>query len=123
MNPLTRTLWFLCGALVFCGLQSAAHASQPEAIFENAIGYTVKIGTLIETPFAGDDEGAFKGTGFVVDGDKRWILTNAHVVGRSPSRVEVAFRGGEFFPIEDLRRIGDPPGTDALASATSGGHY
>lgn len=64
--------------------------------------YTVKIRTIVETPFAGDEKGTIEGAGFLVDRDRRWLLTNAHVTTRSPSRVEAAFKGGQFFPVQKV---------------------
>jgi S1-C subfamily serine protease len=78
-------------------------SATPEKIFQDAINYTVKVRTIVEMPFSEDEEaGAYSGTGFVVDVNKGWILTNAHVAGYSPSRVEVAFRESGFFPVEKL---------------------
>lgn len=57
---------------------------------------------MIEMPFSNEVDGAFTGTGFVVDVNQGWIVTNAHVAGRSPSRVEVAFRETDFFAVDKL---------------------
>ena len=51
-------------------------------LFLRAIQYTVKIRTSVEIPFAGDDKGTVEGAGFLVDRERRWLLTNAHVVSR-----------------------------------------
>lgn len=77
-------------------------ASDQEAAFQSAVQYTVKIRTSVETPFAGDDKGTVEGAGFLVDRERRWLLTNAHVVSRSVSRVESAFKGGSFFPVHKV---------------------
>lgn len=69
-----------------------------EAVFRAARSYTVRIRTRIDTPFAGDERGSFSGAGFLVDVDRRWIVTNAHVVGQSPSDIEVAFADEPFQP-------------------------
>ena len=87
---------------------SALAASSPvdegaQAVFRGAREYTVKIRTRIETPFLEDVVGSFTGAGFLVDATRGWIVTNAHVVGRSTSdRVEVAFAGEEFRPARKL---------------------
>ena len=62
-----------------------------EIVFREARAYTVRIRTQITTPFMEDERGAFEGAGFLVDANRRWVLTNAHVVGRSPSDVQAAF--------------------------------
>ena len=80
----------------------APATSDQEAAFQSAMQYTVKIRTSVEIPFAGDDKGTVEGAGFLVDRERRWVLTNAHVVSRSASRVEVAFKSGQFFPVRKV---------------------
>src|ERR1044072_7933243 len=75
---------------------SAAAHSSAEAVFHDARAYTVRIRTQIVTPFAEDSRGAFEGAGFVVDAERGWVLTNAHVVGQSPSTVTAAFADGRL---------------------------
>ena len=88
---------------ILLGLMSqTAFGGSPETFFKDAIKYTVKVRTMIEIPFSGEEAGSFEGTGFVVDADRGWILTNAHVAGRSPSRVKVAFRETDYFTVEKL---------------------
>ncbi len=77
-------------------LAPAAHADTSEAIFKNALKYTVRIKTTVPVPFDGDRKGSAFGAGFLVDAARGWVLTNAHVVSRSPSRVELAFHGQEY---------------------------
>lgn len=64
----------------------------PEEVFEDASAYTVRVKTRIEHAFGDDEPGAFSGTGFIVDAERGWIVTNRHVVGESPSEVQVARR-------------------------------
>jgi S1-C subfamily serine protease len=71
-------------------------ANANEDIFKTALKYTVQIRATVPVPFDGDRKGSGLGAGFVVDAARGWIMTNAHVVGRSPSRIEVAFHGQEF---------------------------
>ena len=85
-------LWAALGS----GAASAAAAEHGEQIFRKALNYTVQIRARRPVPFDGDRKGSGLGAGFVVDAARGWIMTNAHVVGRSPSRVEVAFHGQEF---------------------------
>lgn len=73
-----------------------AHADNSEDIFKNALNYTVQIKTAVPVPFDNDKKGSGRGAGFVVDTERGWIMTNAHVVSRSPARVEVAFYGQDF---------------------------
>ncbi|MBI3936847.1 MAG: trypsin-like peptidase domain-containing protein [Betaproteobacteria bacterium] len=73
-----------------------AAASSGEAFFSTALNYTVQIRAAVPIPFEEDRKGTRRGAGFVVDAARGWIMTNAHVVSRSPSRVEVAFYGTGF---------------------------
>ena len=74
----------------------AAAADVSEDVFKGALRYTVQVKATLPVPFDGDRKGSGLGAGFLVDAARGWIMTNAHVVGRSPSRVEVAFHGEEF---------------------------
>jgi S1-C subfamily serine protease len=90
--------WQRAAAAAF-GVLLAAFAAQGranESIFKNALRYTVQIRATVPIPFYGDRKGSGLGAGFLVDPGRGWIMTNAHVVSRSPSRVEVAFYGQEF---------------------------
>ena len=73
-----------------------------EAAFRDARSYTVRIRTRIETPFLGEEQGAFQGAGFLVDARRGWIVTNAHVVGESPSDIQIAFADGKYYPARKL---------------------
>jgi S1-C subfamily serine protease len=95
-------------------------ADTSEGVFKNALNYTVQIRATLPVPFDGDRKGSGLGAGFLVDAGRGWIMTNAHVVGRSPSRIEIAFHGQEFSeahkvyvdPFLDLAIIRVPEGTD-----------
>jgi len=80
----------------------AAAQETAEAIFRDARSYTVRIRTQITTPFVEDERGSFSGAGFLVDSTRGWVLTNAHVVGQSPSDVTIAFAGGTFRPARKI---------------------
>ena len=88
-GPLLIALAALPGARA--GAQERA-----ETVFRDARAYTVRIRTQISTPFMDDQRGSFGGAGFLVDAQRRWVITNAHVVGQSPSTVQVAFADGTF---------------------------
>jgi len=68
-----------------------------EDIFKQALAYTVKIKTRVDKPFLGDEKGAFTAAGFLVDAKQGLVMTNAHVVARSPSHVSVAFYNGHYY--------------------------
>jgi S1-C subfamily serine protease len=89
------------GLLLVAGLPIAAAALAQDdaaATFRRAREYTVRVKTQITEPFVEDERGSFEGAGFLVDAERGWILTNAHVVGQSPSDVQVAFADGSFRP-------------------------
>ena len=73
-----------------------------EDIFKQALAYTVKIKTRIDKPFLGDEKGAFTAAGFLVDVKQRLVMTNAHVVARSPSHISVAFYNGHYYKARKL---------------------
>ena len=76
-------------------LAPAANAAERvEAIFEDAKQYTAYIETRIEVPFIEDEQSSFFGAGFIINKDRRWILTNAHVAGKSPAEIFVTFSDG-----------------------------
>ncbi len=77
---------------------SRAYAAIGEDVFEQAPGYTVHIRTVVEIPFAEDTRGSWIGAGFVVDAERGWVMTNAHISARSPSQVRISFRGGNHKP-------------------------
>ena len=110
---------------IAAGSTAAADADRGEQIFRKALGYTVQIKSSVSVPFAGDAKGSSLGAGFVIDAQRGWILTNAHVVSRSPSRVEVAFHDQDFHdadkvwvdPFMDIAivKVPDPAATAAIA--------
>jgi len=57
--------------------------------------FTVRVRGTVVWPFAPEQPGTGTGTGFIIDRDKGWILTNAHVARRSPSTVEIAVGDAE----------------------------
>lgn len=73
-----------------------AQSDASESVFKKALAYTVQIKAAVPLPFDGDQKGFGQGSGFVVDRERGWVMTNAHVVSRSPARIEAAFYEGEF---------------------------
>lgn len=90
-------------ASVVCALlMTDAYAGPDEQAFEQARQYTAKVVTRVELPFYGDKKGTTIGAGFVVDADRGWVMTNAHVVARSPSQVKVALLDGDYYVAHKL---------------------
>jgi len=73
-----------------------ASADTTEDIFGRAVFYTVQIKAAMPVPFEGEEQGAWSGAGFLVDRQRGWIMTNAHVASRSPSTMEVGFKDRDF---------------------------
>ena len=84
------------------GSSTLCMARDAEEIFKDANVYTVRIDATIKTPFIEDFKGAAHGAGFIVDGARRWVMTNAHVAGHSPSELEVVFKDGSRFEAQKV---------------------
>lgn len=78
------------------GSAAFAQSDSSEKIFQNALKYTAQIKAAVPVPFEGDRKGFGTGSGFLVDRERGWVLTNAHVVSRSPAKLELSFYGSEF---------------------------
>jgi len=82
-------------AIAFSCHSVYAATPEPEQILAEAEGYTVKVKVLNQIPFAQDDAGSFSGTGFLIDREHGWLLTNAHVATRSQTTITVSFKDGD----------------------------
>jgi len=92
-------LAFLLAGLTLMALP--AHAETPaEAAFKAAKTWTVRVQVELSIPFIEDEQGSFQGAGFVVDAERGWVLTNAHVAGHSPTELKIAFEDGRLIPAE-----------------------
>ena len=87
-----KRLTFISGML--CSWAACAGPGA-EKIFADARAYTAYIETRIEVPFIEDEQGSSIGAGFVIDRERHWVLTNAHVSGRSPAHITVMLDGAE----------------------------
>lgn len=98
-------------ALLGVGMVTVASAAMidpqdAETALANADTYTVLVKTTVRYPFGDDSKGRSRGAGFVIDRERGWILTNAHVASRSVATITVSFHGGE--PITAHRLYVDP---------------
>jgi len=75
---------------------NAIATSDAASIFSLAKTFTVKVRSKIEYPHFEDRKGVFLGAGFIVDRERGWIATNAHVIGRNPSEIKIRFKGGDY---------------------------
>jgi S1-C subfamily serine protease len=114
VHLLTAALLALAGLAPPVAGARAAGGDAAGAAFRDARGYTVRVRTEITTPFVEDEQGACQGAGFVVDARRGWILTNAHVAGRSPAVVHVGFVNGSW---RLARRLYVDPFTDVAVLA------
>lgn len=78
-------------ALILC--TSSISIADP---LQDTSRFTVRVKTSIEYAFAEDQAGTIRGAGFLVDSNKGYIVTNAHVSGRGNARIEVAFKGQQY---------------------------
>ena len=77
-------------------------ADNLEKNLEKANKYTVKILNSIDIPFIEDARGSGKGTGILIDKERGYILSNAHVTGKSPAKNEVNFKEQEAVEAEQI---------------------
>ena len=97
-SPLSRT--FIAFLLVsFCFRPLDARATD---VIADASRYTVQVLTLTEYGFGREARGTSRGAGFLIDRERGWILTNAHVAKKSPSRVRISFRNHTYIAAEKL---------------------
>jgi len=89
-------------ALVALTVSGGAIAATPQQALEDASRYTVQIFRFSKIGLNADDGASSKGTGFLIDQKRGWILTNAHVASRSPAKVQVEFKVGGTL---DAKRI------------------
>lgn len=114
--------------LAALALALAPPLAAAQAPIEAAMRYTVKVATVIDHPFGYENKGRASGSGFLVDRARGWIVTNAHVAGRSPSRIRVNFRNGDPIaatklhvdPLVDLAVLAIPPGAIPGAALEAG---
>ena len=98
---MSRISWTgpLVGAIWVSTLAGHAFAND---VIESASRYTVKITTAVDYSFGNEKKGTWRGSGFLVDRERGWILTNAHVAGKSPSTVRVSFKDRPYSKVEKV---------------------
>ena len=80
---------FLGIATTLIFLSSGAYAD----VIDDANRFTVQISAAVEYPFGEENKGTSKGAGFLIDRERGWIMTNAHVARRAPAKIRVNFKG------------------------------
>ena len=97
-QPITvhATLSLLFALLWSFSPANAADNPSRNSYLAKAEGYTVKIRTRVKYPPMKDNKGSHSGAGFLIDAERGWIATNAHVSSRNPESVEIAFKDQGF---------------------------
>jgi S1-C subfamily serine protease len=93
--------FLICGLIIALFFGSDVNAND-EKFFSDAKKYTVEILTRIKIPFSEDEKGSSSGAGFLIDKNRGWILTNAHVVSYSPSVSQIAFYDQDYQEVEKV---------------------
>ena len=83
-------------------LLGASGAASANDLLDLANRYTVQISSAVEYPFGEERKGTSRGAGFLIDRERGWILTNAHVARRAPAKIRVNFKGGSVKPAERI---------------------
>ncbi len=74
----------------------AAQSTTDKSTFAEAAKYTVKLKARTRYPFYDDEIGSLRGAGFLVDKERGWVVTNAHVTTRNPDSIQVAFKDQDY---------------------------
>ena len=109
MRPVrSSTVWHvvLAGTLLLSSASRAFGQSTAEDAFRDAGRWTVQVRTSVNEPFIEDEQGTWFGAGILVDGERGWVLTNAHVAGYSYGNVAISFVDGKA--VEARRVYVDP---------------
>jgi S1-C subfamily serine protease len=93
---LHATLALFLGNLCSFNLVYAGEHSFETSYLGKAEGCTVKIRTRVKYPPMRDNKGSHSSAGFLIDAERGWIATNAHVSSRNPESVEIAFKDQSF---------------------------
>ena len=91
MSNWTRAL---CALFLGLAVSAQCNAKDAEDIFAKANDYTVRIDVTVSTAFIEENKGVAHGAGFLVDQERGWVMTNAHVASRSPSSLKVITKDG-----------------------------
>ena len=92
----------IVNALSLCSLlivSTSTSAEEDQLLIEKATRATVLIKTHLKHGFIEDEEAndRWSGSGFLVDRDNGWIMTNAHVAGYGDSSLRVKFENQSKF--------------------------
>ena len=83
-------------ALALFLLVSLCPTTSHSSPIDDASSYAVRIKATVRYAFAEEAAGTSNGAGFLVDRERGWILTNAHVAGYGTGDVQVSFKGHDY---------------------------
>jgi S1-C subfamily serine protease len=92
----------LASITVLASIKPTMAATAAQTAFTEANRYTVKINASTEYSFIERDPGSWSGAGFLVDRDRRWVLTNAHVAGYVQTNLQANFKNQPSVPLRAL---------------------
>jgi S1-C subfamily serine protease len=95
MNPNALALRCLAAAFLLAASAAPVGAKVDQGLVKKLKTAVVNIYTNTPTALAGDTPGSWSGSGFVVDAQRGWIVTNRHVSSRSAAHYKVTFYDGE----------------------------
>ena len=100
----TQILTFAFATCIAAPVATAQEQERSGAI-QAATEATVLIKTHLKHGFLEDDQatGRWEGSGFLINKEKGWILTNAHVAGYGPSELRLKFEGQDKY--SDAERL------------------
>jgi len=79
--------------MIGINISQLAFAADPIA---DAALFTVKTTTAVDYPFGSDHKSTTRGAGILIDKERGWIITNAHVAKRSPSYIRISFQNHDY---------------------------
>ena len=97
-----RLSFFVATLMGFSSFGLFAPTVSANDVIESAGRFTVKITTAVDYSFGTERKGTSRGAGFLVDRERGWVLTNAHVAAKSPSTVRVSFKDRPYSKVEKV---------------------
>ena len=86
------TVAFVASVSVGSAQEPSQQSDRASSVIRQADLYTIKILRVVDYPFGRENKGTATGSGFLVNKEKGWFVTNAHVVGKSPSNLWAHFK-------------------------------
>lgn len=94
-----KTFPLAIACLSLLALTQGALAQKLPPLLKQAESFTLRLDSYVEYGFHDDDVGDSSGTGFLIDKEKGWVLTNAHVSSYGTGDIEGAFIDTGYEPL------------------------